>query len=130
MDFPNVEHEYVMMIDDRAGPKKGTILEHPLIDELRKLGGVLPESLSERKLQLDELEDDHFYDPMGKEIGGEKYRKPVNLQTSPSRDSGVNLFQHNRQAKSQIFRAKTRLFRSTQGLCCWQSRITRASLNR
>ena len=102
VEFPNVPNEYVMMIDDRKGSKKGTILEHPLIDELRKLGGVLPKSLSNRKLQLHEMEDDYFYDPMGEEEGGQEYRQqsifaqaPVEIQRKPVSTQSTDLEKNN-----------------------------------
>jgi hypothetical protein len=83
-----------MMVDGRTGDFTGTILEHPLLDQLETQAGVIPRALAQKRIAFDkalsDVTGDHFEDPMGDEPEGVRYRRttiaaaaPVELKRKP-----------------------------------------------
>jgi hypothetical protein len=81
---------YAILVDDRAGDTKGTVLEHPLFDEILKdpQRGRIPESLTRCVVDIESIPDkemlldgqtvaDHprFVDPVGVEPDGRAYNQ-------------------------------------------------------
>ncbi len=102
IQFRNEEKQYVMMVDDRNGDKTGTILEHPLLEELSGGPAPIPFRLTEKMVPNPQsVADQFFYDPMGQEREGTGYRqqsiaahapviierKPVSTQNIPTTDT-------------------------------------------
>lgn len=87
IDFDNDPNQYVMMVDGRTGDFTGTILEHPLLDHLEAQSGVIPKTLSEKRISFDHaftsLTQDHFKDPMGDEPEGIDYRRTMIAASAP-----------------------------------------------
>lgn len=87
IDFDNDPNQYVMMVDGRTGDFTGTILEHPLLDQLEAQSGVIPKALSEKRISfshaLSSVTGDHFQDPMGDEPEGVDYRRMMIAASAP-----------------------------------------------
>ncbi len=79
IEFNNDPKQYVMMVDRRTGEYSGTILEHPLLDQLASETGVIPKALSQKRIAIDQgLRSNaasDFNDPMGDEPEGIHYRR-------------------------------------------------------
>lgn len=87
IDFDNDPNQYVMMVDGRTGDFTGTILEHPLLDQLEAASGVIPKAFSQKRVSFDQalssVTGDHFEDPMGDEPEGVGYRRPTIAASAP-----------------------------------------------
>ena len=93
IEFDDTNNQYVMLIDTRAGPYRGTVLEHPLISRLLKakpndslqVNQKLPENLTNVKISDEVLErivnEDamlhRFRDPMAEEPQGVVYDREL-----------------------------------------------------
>ncbi len=73
IEFQNAQAQYVMLVDGRDGEFRGTVLEHPLIEQLSKTGQRIPEPILERrvddqvltKFDTNDFDLPSFHDPMG-----------------------------------------------------------------
>ncbi len=84
IEFSNLPDQYVMLVDDRDGRKTGTILEHPLLAELRKTSATsIPRRLLEKTVTSPDFTVLDFFDPMGEEEEGVAYRKQSIAAKSP-----------------------------------------------
>ena len=79
IDFDNDPNQYVMMVDSRTGKHSGSILEHPLLDQLEAETGVIPKAFSQKRIALDKALETNsvldFTDPMGDEPEGSAYQR-------------------------------------------------------
>jgi serine/threonine protein kinase len=55
VEFSNESGHFVMLVDGRPGRNQGAILEHPLFDQLRSQGQLLPEDLRQVRIAADIL---------------------------------------------------------------------------
>jgi len=83
MEFPNVEEQYVMLVDNRDGEKTRTILEHPLLTAIRKNESAIPPHLAEKTVAVPQDTVLNFFDPMGEENEGVLYRKQSIAASAP-----------------------------------------------
>ena len=72
-----------MLIDDRPGENKGTILEHPLFDQFRRRQEQIPDSLTKCVVELAAVEAPTFFDPIGKDDAGKDYAQPTLAAHAP-----------------------------------------------
>ena len=79
IDFDNDPNQYVMMVDGRTGKHTGSILEHPLLDQLENETGVIPKAFSQKRISLEQALETtsglDFVDPMGDEPEGSRYKR-------------------------------------------------------
>lgn len=81
---------YAILVDNRSGDNKGTVLEHPLFDEILKDSerGVIPESLTRCVVDIESIPDKvaldknhttassrRFVDPVGTDPAGTAYNQ-------------------------------------------------------
>lgn len=66
VEFSNETGQFVMLVDGRPGRNQGAILEHPLFDQLRSQGKLLPDELRQVRLASDILsaERSEIVDPL------------------------------------------------------------------
>ena len=84
IEFSNLPDQYVMLVDNRDGEKTGTILEHPLVAELRKASASpIPRRLLEKTVISPKRTVIDFFDPMGEEEEGAGYRNQSIAAVSP-----------------------------------------------
>ena len=78
-DNDNDPNQYVMMVDGRTGQHTGSILEHPLLDQLEAETGVIPKAFSQKRISLEHAlettDGSDFVDPMGDEPEGSDYQR-------------------------------------------------------
>lgn len=58
VEFSNETEHFVMLVDGRVGRNQGAILEHPLFDQLRSQGRLLPEELRQVRIASEVLNAD------------------------------------------------------------------------
>ncbi len=89
---------YAIMVDNRPGETKGTVLEHPLFDEILKdlVRGVIPESLTRCVVDVDSIPDQQtiederaaadntrFIDPVGADPAGAAFNQEAIASKAP-----------------------------------------------
>ena len=78
-DNDNDPNQYVMMVDARTGKHTGSILEHPLLDQLEAETGKIPKAFSQKRVSLEQAPETtsgwDFVDPMGDEPAGRDYQR-------------------------------------------------------
>lgn len=80
IEFDDTDNQYVMLVDTRPGPFRGTVLEHPLINRLLK--DELPESTAPRQKLPQNLTSVRVSDEVLKRISNqdfilESFRDPI-----------------------------------------------------
>jgi len=84
IEFSNLPDQYVMLVDNRDGENPGTILEHPLLAELRNDSeSPIPRRLLEKTVTPPDHVVVDFFDPMGQEEEGTGYRRQSIAAKSP-----------------------------------------------
>jgi serine/threonine protein kinase len=69
---------FATLVDWRDGPDKGTILQHPLFDELRRETGRMPDRFEDFRLQAEDLpatpqRQQDYHDPLAQDPMGQDY---------------------------------------------------------
>jgi hypothetical protein len=81
------EHQqFAVLVDDRAGEYRGALLQHPLLERIRKEQGRIPDAFSEYKVTLSEdFEDPHFRyrDPLAEDAAGAEYDRAWIVAAAP-----------------------------------------------
>ncbi len=90
--------DHLVLVDRRPGEKQWLILQHPLLDKLRR-DGEIPERLSEIRLTAAGVPDDdktrrNYRDPLAQDVAGGEYNRrwladavPVLVQGAGSREA-------------------------------------------
>lgn len=73
-ESPNLQAQYVMLVDGRNPKNPGVILEHPLFNKVIQNDEKLSDELANMTVDLDAaLDDEVFNDPVGKTKYGERF---------------------------------------------------------
>ncbi len=83
IDFQNRDLQYVMLIDSRDGKNKGGIVEHPIFDSIRQENSNLPKRFEDYRVDIEEIDNDRFQDPLGKDELGEAYKRDLIAAQAP-----------------------------------------------
>jgi hypothetical protein len=72
------ENQFAVLVDNREGPQKGLVLQHPLFDKLLAGGGKLPDRFKTFRVNGDDLPDsterqEHYSDPLAVDPDGGEY---------------------------------------------------------
>jgi hypothetical protein len=83
----NRQHaQFAVLVDNRPGDLQGTVLQHPLLEEMRKRYGRPPDRFSEYKVNIrEEFAQPHFRyrDPLGQDPEGQAYAGDWIVAASP-----------------------------------------------
>jgi hypothetical protein len=84
----NPQHaQFAVLVDNRPGDQQGTIMQHPLLHQLRKEHGVTPERFSEYRVKIkgEQLNNPEYryHDPFGADEEGSDYDREWIVAASP-----------------------------------------------
>jgi hypothetical protein len=102
VDFESADNQYAMLFDQRQGPNRGIILEHPLFEELRKKGEAIPVDLAQSRMPSEVMVIDEFMDPIGATPWGEPYQHRSVIGMSPVNFTNKNEAGDSREADSGL----------------------------
>ncbi len=94
IDLQPSEQQFAVLVDDRKGPHRGLILQHPLFERLLKEEKKLPDRFQDYRMSHDDLPDDpahreHYVDPLGRDPLGADFARPWLAEESPVKVNGV-----------------------------------------
>jgi hypothetical protein len=76
------KRQFAVLVDWRAGPNKGLILQHPLFDKFLEEQGNVPDRFQTYRLHEEDLpgpdapaKEEHYVDPLAKDPEGKEYDK-------------------------------------------------------
>jgi len=80
MQMEDKKRQFAVLVDWRAGPNKGLILQHPLFDKFLEEQNNVPDRFQDYRLHEDDLPDtpakeENYVDPLGKDPEGQAYDK-------------------------------------------------------
>lgn len=107
IDFQgNPDHaQFAVLVDNRPGDQQGTILQHPLLEQLRERDGRPPDRFSEYRAELNgHLNDPHYryQDPLAADPEGSAYRGDWIVAGAPVRLPAARGATDNLDADSQL----------------------------
>jgi len=80
MQMEDKKRQFAVLVDWRAGPNKGLILQHPLFDKFLEEHNNVPDRFQSYRLNEEDLPDtlakeEDYVDPIGKDPDGQAYDK-------------------------------------------------------
>jgi hypothetical protein len=95
VEFSGGDHQFAVLVDDRAGPHQGLIVEHPLFDALMAREGKLPDRFTSCRVSDDDLPNTarrqrHYQDPLAADPDGRAYDRRWLAWTEPVRLRGAD----------------------------------------
>jgi hypothetical protein len=80
MQMEDKKRQFAVLVDWRAGPNKGLILQHPLFDKFLEEQNNVPDRFQSYRLNEEDLPDtlakeENYIDPIGKDQDGQAYDK-------------------------------------------------------
>ncbi len=93
IDFPNVENQFAVMVDNRPGKHKGVVLQHPLFDKLLAKDAKLPDGFQHHRVSPGDLPDTaarqkHYRDPLALDSEGGEFNRRWLARMAPVRVRG------------------------------------------
>ena len=90
VDFPDVENQFAVLVDNRSGKHKGVVLQHPLFDKLLEKDAKLPDRFQYYRVAPDDLPDtvarqEHYSDPLAVDKEGGEFDRHWLARMEPVR---------------------------------------------
>lgn len=90
VDFPDVENQFAVLVDNRSGKHKGVVLQHPLFDKLLEKDAKLPGRFQYYRVSPDDLPDtvarqEHYSDPLAVDKEGGEFDRHWLARMEPVR---------------------------------------------
>lgn len=95
VDFPDAEHQFAVLVDNRDGGHKGVVLQHPLYDKLLEKNPKLPDRFQFYRVSADDLpahaaRQEHYSDPLAVDAEGGEFDRWWLARMEPVRVRGAD----------------------------------------
>ncbi|HZZ72625.1 MAG TPA: serine/threonine protein kinase [Pirellulales bacterium] len=89
------EQQFAVLVDERRGPNRGLILQHPLFERVLKARNKLPDHFQDYRISRADLPEEHerqvhYADPLAKDPLGADFDRPWLAEEAPVKVLGVD----------------------------------------